>query len=56
MRSRAAASGSRYQASVGRPMSGGSFLLGGTNYLIDEIWTYEYIEPRFVLRGSDGSA
>jgi hypothetical protein len=41
---------------VENPMSGGSFLLGGTNYLIDEIWTYEHIEPRFILRGSDGSA
>ena len=44
------------KVAVENPMSGGSFLLGGTNYLIDEIWTYEYIEPRFVLRGSDGSA
>ena len=44
------------RVSVENPLSGPSFLLRATRYLIDEIWTYEYIEPRFTLRGSDGSA
>jgi hypothetical protein len=44
------------KVAVENPMSGASFLLGGTRYLIDEIWTYEWIEPRYSLLGSEGSA
>ena len=43
------------KVSVENPMSGASFLLGAMRYLIDEIWTYEWIEPRYSLEGSDGS-
>ena len=40
---------------VENPMSGGSFLLGGTRYKVDEIKTYEWLEPRYSIMGSEGS-
>ena len=43
------------KVSVENPMSGASFLLGATRMLIDEIYTYEWLEPRFSVSGSDGS-
>ena len=44
------------KVSVENPMSGGSFLLGGSRYLVDEIKTWEWLEPRYSIEGSDGSA
>ena len=43
------------KVSVENPMSGASFLLGASRYLIDEIYTYEWLEPRFAALGSEGS-
>lgn len=43
------------KVTVENPMSGASFLLGASRYLIDEIWTFEWIEPRYALMGSEGS-
>ena len=43
------------KVSVENPMSGASFLLGASRYLIDEIYTFEWIEPRYALLGSEGS-
>ena len=40
---------------VENPMSGPSFTGGLVRNKIDEIWTFEWLEPRFALLGSEGS-
>ena len=40
---------------VENPLSGGSFLRGSVRTLVDECFTYEWLEPRFAAQGSDGS-
>jgi len=41
---------------IENPLSGPSFTIGAQRYKIDEMYTYEILEPRFTIRGSDGSA
>ena len=40
---------------VENPLSGPSFSIGAIRHKVDEMYTFEWLEPRFAVRGSDGS-